>query len=58
MHPSIDEDLGAEAYGITIDGSGIRIRGGDPAGVFYARQTLRHLCGDRPADQPASHPSL
>jgi hexosaminidase len=40
---SIDPQLGPEAYMLTIDGNGVEISGGDEAGVFYARQTLRQL---------------
>jgi hexosaminidase len=43
IRSSIDPQLGAEAYMLTIDGNGVDISGGDEAGLFYARQTLRQL---------------
>jgi hexosaminidase len=43
IRASIEPDLGAEAYTLTIDRDGVTIRGGDDAGVFYGRQTLRQL---------------
>jgi hexosaminidase len=43
IRSAIDPTLGPEAYMLTIDGNGVAISGGDAAGVFYARQTLRQL---------------
>ncbi|MFC0678496.1 beta-N-acetylhexosaminidase [Lysobacter korlensis] len=43
IRSGIDPQLGAEEYMLTIDGNGVAISGGDDAGVFYARQTLRQL---------------
>src|SRR3712207_1229753 len=43
IRSAIDPQLGAEEYMLTIDGNGVEISGGDEAGVFYARQTLRQL---------------
>lgn len=39
----LDHDLAPEAYRLSIDERGIRIAGGDPAGVFYGCQALRQL---------------
>ena len=36
-------DLPPEGYVLAVDPSGIDIRGGSPAGVFYGAQTLRQL---------------
>ncbi|WP_169952627.1 beta-N-acetylhexosaminidase [Microbispora sp. H11081] len=38
-----DPGLGPEAYALTIAGDGVRITAADPAGAFYAGQTLRQL---------------
>src|SRR5687767_11322610 len=43
IRSEIDPKLGAEAYMLTIDGNGVTVSGGDEAGLFYARQTLRQL---------------
>ncbi|PJJ72641.1 hexosaminidase [Diaminobutyricimonas aerilata] len=43
VHERIDPALPPEAYGLDIDDDGVRIRGGDAAGVFLARQTLLQL---------------
>ncbi len=40
---ALDSSLGAEAYRLSVDGGGVRIVGGDRAGVFYGIQTLRQL---------------
>jgi hexosaminidase len=39
----IDATLAPEAYQLVVDGSRIRILGGDAAGVFYGTQTLKQL---------------
>jgi hexosaminidase len=39
----IDARLAPEAYRLVVDGSRIRIVGGDAAGVFYGTQTLKQL---------------
>lgn len=36
-------DLAAEAYDMAIDGTGVTVRGADPAGLFYAAITLLTL---------------
>ncbi|MCM1970781.1 MULTISPECIES: beta-N-acetylhexosaminidase [Streptomyces] len=41
----LDPGLGPEAYRLDVTGQGIRVRGGDPAGVFWGAQTLRQLLG-------------
>jgi len=43
---AIDANLGAEAYRLRIDPSGIAIVAGDTAGAIYAAQTLRQLLPD------------
>lgn len=40
---ALDESLGAEAYRLVVTETGVRVTGGDPAGAFYAVQTLRQL---------------
>ena len=40
---SVDESLGRESYRLDISRRGIEMTGGDPAGLFYAVQTLRQL---------------
>lgn len=39
----IDENLGSEAYRLSVTEDHIRITGGDAAGVFYGTQSLRNL---------------
>lgn len=42
----VDPALAPEAYQLTVaPGTGVRITGGDPAGVFWGAQTLRQLLG-------------
>ncbi|MEU5975156.1 beta-N-acetylhexosaminidase [Streptomyces sp. NPDC047315] len=42
----VDEDLEPEAYRLTVTaGTGVEIRGGSGAGVFWGAQTLRQLLG-------------
>ncbi|WP_435839195.1 beta-N-acetylhexosaminidase [Streptodolium elevatio] len=41
----VDPALGPEAYRLTVSADGVEIVGGDEAGVFWARQTLRQLGG-------------
>lgn len=43
----VDPSLPPEGYVLDVAPAGVTIRGGSPAGVFYARQTLRQLL---PAD--------
>jgi hexosaminidase len=43
IRASVDAALPDEAYTLQIDPTGVTIRGGDEAGLFYARQTLRQL---------------
>lgn len=40
---SIDPDLPPEGYRLNVSADGIRIAGGDPAGVFYGTRTLLQL---------------
>lgn len=40
---SIDPALGSEAYTIDTRGDKVVVKGGDKAGLFYARQTIRQL---------------
>lgn len=40
---SLKPELGAEAYDLTVESSGVRIAGGDAAGVFYGCQALLQL---------------
>ncbi len=40
---AVDPSLGEEAYRLDIAASGIDIRGGSPAGLFYGLQSLRQL---------------
>lgn len=40
---AIDGTLAREAYRLAVTTTGVRATGGDPAGVFYAVQTLRQL---------------
>lgn len=39
----VDPTLSASAYEVSIDESGVRLRGGDEAGAFYASQVLLQL---------------
>ena len=39
----LDDGLAAEGYLLAVTTDGVRIAGGDPAGVFYGAQTLRQL---------------
>src|SRR4051812_40756745 len=39
----VDPSLPAEGYTLEVDEFGADIAGGSPAGIFYARQTLRQL---------------
>ncbi|MDI2131077.1 beta-N-acetylhexosaminidase [Yinghuangia seranimata] len=41
----VDTTLGPEAYRLTVAADGVEIVGGDEAGVFWGRQTLRQLQG-------------
>ncbi|KAB2344431.1 beta-N-acetylhexosaminidase [Actinomadura rudentiformis] len=41
----VDSDLGGEAYRLTVGPDGAEIVGGDEAGIFWGRQTLRQLLG-------------
>ncbi|MFC5906661.1 beta-N-acetylhexosaminidase [Streptacidiphilus monticola] len=42
---AVDAALPAEGYRLTVDPDGVRIVGGDAAGVFWGAQTLRQLLG-------------
>lgn len=44
---SYAQDIRDQAYRLTIDNDGIRIRGSTPAGVYYGIRTLSQLIGDR-----------
>ncbi|MFP3962773.1 beta-N-acetylhexosaminidase [Actinomadura fulvescens] len=41
----VDPGLGNEAYRLTVGADGAEIVGGDEAGIFWGRQTLRQLLG-------------
>ncbi|MEU3449673.1 beta-N-acetylhexosaminidase [Streptomyces thermolilacinus] len=41
----LDPALGPEAYRLTVGDGAVDLTGGDPAGVFWAAQTLRQLLG-------------
>ncbi|MGW1534762.1 beta-N-acetylhexosaminidase [Streptomyces aureus] len=41
----LDDTLGPEAYRLVAGDTGVEIRGGDAAGVFWGAQTLRQLLG-------------
>lgn len=43
MRVETDDTVAAEGYELRVAEDGIRIRGGDAAGVFYALQTLKQL---------------
>ncbi|WP_306215536.1 beta-N-acetylhexosaminidase [Actinoplanes sp. RD1] len=49
----LDAGLGAEAYRLEVSAGGVDLTGGDPAGLFYAVQTLRQLL---PAEIEAGTP--
>jgi hexosaminidase len=61
---AVDPALPAEGYRLVVEPGGIRIAGGDPAGVFYGAQTLRQLLppdvfrAARAADGPWTVPAL
>ncbi len=46
----VDADLPPEAYRLTVGQAGVRIDGGDPAGVFYGTQTLRQILAAQTGD--------
>jgi hexosaminidase len=41
----VDPSLAPEAYRLTVSADSVEIVGGDEAGVFWGRQTLRQLQG-------------
>ncbi|TYB41902.1 beta-N-acetylhexosaminidase [Actinomadura chibensis] len=45
VRTALDPSLAAEAYRLTVSPEGAEITGGDDAGVFWGRQTLRQLRG-------------
>lgn len=49
---SVKRDLAAQAYTLTIDAQGIRIRGGDAAGVFYGVATFCQIVQQYGAELP------
>ncbi|MEM7417652.1 MAG: beta-N-acetylhexosaminidase [Gemmatimonadota bacterium] len=56
IHLAVDGEGGPESYRLEVTSSGVSIRGGDHAGVFYGLQTLSQLMA---ADsEVASGPSL
>ncbi|MEV6489670.1 beta-N-acetylhexosaminidase, partial [Actinoplanes sp. NPDC051633] len=40
---AVEPSMTEEGYRLTVDGDGVRVVGGSPAGVFYGLQTLRQL---------------
>ena len=55
----LDPALGPEAYRLAVDPAGVRIVGGDAAGVFHGAQTLRQLLPARTgADARPTPPTL
>ncbi|MFV0135721.1 beta-N-acetylhexosaminidase [Streptomyces sp. HMX87] len=42
---SLDGDLEAEGYRLTVEATGVHLTGGGPAGLFWGAQTLRQLLG-------------
>ena len=40
---SLDGALGEEAYSITVDKSGVKVKASDPAGIQYALTTLEAM---------------
>ncbi|MFE6429932.1 beta-N-acetylhexosaminidase [Streptomyces rochei] len=42
---SLDGALGPEGYRLDVEPTGVRLAGGDPAGLFWGAQTLRQLLG-------------
>ncbi|MFE9258220.1 beta-N-acetylhexosaminidase [Streptomyces sp. NPDC006879] len=42
---TVERELGGEGYRLTVDGNGVELAGGGPAGVFWAAQSLRQLLG-------------
>lgn len=47
----MDADLPPEGYRLTVGQAGVRIAGGDAAGVFYGAQTLRQMLAARAYDE-------
>ncbi len=41
---SLSEAMGKEEYRLSVDGSGIAVTSGSPAGIFYGLMTLRQVC--------------
>ncbi|MFE0818322.1 beta-N-acetylhexosaminidase [Streptomyces sp. NPDC058794] len=42
---ALDGVLGPEGYRLDVEPAGVRLTGGDPAGLFWGAQTLRQLLG-------------
>ncbi|MCP9952593.1 glycoside hydrolase family 20 zincin-like fold domain-containing protein [Actinomadura madurae] len=45
MRTGVDPSLAPEAYRLTVSSDGADIVGGDEAGAFWGRQTLRQMLG-------------
>ncbi|MFF1359322.1 beta-N-acetylhexosaminidase [Streptomyces sp. NPDC058297] len=45
VDPELGQELGPEAYRMTVDRRAVRIEGGSAAGVFWGAQTFRQLLG-------------
>ncbi|MFF0717046.1 beta-N-acetylhexosaminidase [Streptomyces bauhiniae] len=45
VDPRLTGELGAEGYRIDVTSTGVDLRGGGPAGLFWGAQTLRQLLG-------------
>ncbi|MFJ4774783.1 beta-N-acetylhexosaminidase [Streptomyces sp. NPDC088762] len=45
LDPRYGQEAGPEAYGITVDGTGVELVGASGAGLFWSFQTLRQLLG-------------
>ncbi|MFF0219312.1 beta-N-acetylhexosaminidase [Streptomyces vinaceus] len=45
LRPELARGAGAESYELHVDRRGVLLEGADPAGLFYAAQTLRQLLG-------------
>ncbi|MEV6953892.1 beta-N-acetylhexosaminidase [Streptomyces sp. NPDC051183] len=45
LRPDLVRSVGAESYEVHVTDGGVLLEGADPAGLFYAAQTLRQLLG-------------
>ncbi len=43
---AVDKKLGAEAYTVSVDAKGVQVKAAEPAGFFYAYQTLLQLASN------------